>query len=65
MNNKWKNGFLGVVSLGLSMQVIALQQPLKIMNDEELAEIHGQSLMSLTYLAPTDSENTIGLWSTK
>lgn len=59
MNNKWKNGFLGVVSLGLSMQVIALQQPLEIMNDEELAEIHGQSLMSLTYLAPTDSENTM------
>lgn len=33
------------------------EQPMQVLTDTELSEINGQALMSLSYMAPNDSEN--------
>ena len=44
------------LTLGISSFAFANSQ-LKILTDSELADVNGQALMSLSYLAPTDNAN--------
>nr|WP_174505410.1 hypothetical protein [Acinetobacter sp. Marseille-Q1620] len=48
--------FLSSISL-VSAHSFAEAHGMKKLNDSELAEVQGQALMSLSYLAPTDSAN--------
>lgn len=57
ISRDWKLRIYGICLLWLSVSVYASPEHLYALTDHELADIHGQSLMSLTYIAPTDSEN--------
>lgn len=46
-----------IVPLVASMQAFAINNQIQLLNDEELSDIHGQALMSLTYISPSDAEN--------
>mgnify|MGYP003413788521 CR=1 FL=1 len=57
MKIKWKTQFFYLVPLVLSMLAVASASALHTISDEDLSDIHGQSLLTLSYIAPTDAEN--------
>lgn len=57
MKITWKNQLFCLVPLVLSIQAVAQVSTLNAISDQELSDIHGQSLLSLTYVAPSDAEN--------
>ena len=50
-------GIIVPIAFGLSSVAYATNSNMQSLSDRELSDVNGQALMSLTYLAPTDSTN--------
>jgi hypothetical protein len=58
MKNKWMNLLFYSIPLSVGIHAAhANSGDLHAMTDNELSEVNGQALMSLSYIAPTDTEN--------
>lgn len=56
--HKWMNSLFLFLPLTASISVaMANPSQLHALSDDELSDINGQALMSLSYIAPTDTEN--------